>query len=216
MYFKDRRDAGERLISKLAKYQNDPNAIVIGLPRGGVVTAFVVAQGLNLPLDVICPRKIGAPQNPEFAIGAITETGEGFFDDRIIAMLGVSQEYIRHTVEKEKLTAQQRLKLFRKNRPPIDLEGKTVILVDDGLATGATMKVAIKSVQAAGANQVVVAVPVAPPDTADEIQTMVDELVCLATPPLFQAVGEFYMNFSQTEDDEVVDLLSKANYKRPA
>lgn len=216
MYFKDRLEGGEKLVPKLSKYRNDPNALVIGLPRGGVVTAFAVAKGLNLPLDVVCPRKIGAPQNPELAIGAITETGEGIFDERIIHLLGVSNDYIRRTVEKEKLTAQKRLSLFRKNRPPLSVEGKTVILVDDGIATGATMKAAIKSAQAAGANAIVVAVPVAPPETADEIATLVDELVCLATPPLFEAVGQFYMDFSQTEDEQVVELLSKANVKRPS
>ncbi len=213
MIFTNRRDAGEKLVPELVKYRNDPNAVVIGLPRGGVVTAFEVARGLHLPLDVVCPRKVGAPFNPELAIGAITETGEGVFQHDLIAHLGISQKYIEEEVEKEKKVAQRRLALFRKNRPKVSLKGKTVIIVDDGLATGATMQAAIKSVKKEMAEKIVVAVPVSPPDIYEKIQEEVDEIVVLDTPALFAAVGQFYVDFAGTEDEEVVELLSLATAK---
>lgn len=209
MIFRDRHHAGQALVSRLTKYRRDKNTVVIGLPRGGVVTAFEVANGLNLPLDIVYPRKIGAPFNPELAIGAITESGEGILNDHLVAHLGVSDSYIARTIDQEKSVAQSRLKTYRKNRPKIPLEGKTVIIVDDGLATGATMKAAIQSVNAEGADRVVVAVPVSPPDTYYEIQSLVDEAIALDTPPFFSAVGEFYEDFSQTDDEEVIDLLQK-------
>lgn len=209
MIFRDRHHAGEALVPRLNKYKDDPNAVVIGLPRGGVVNAYEVAKGLNLPLDIIYPRKIGAPSNPEFAIGAITESGEGIFNELVVRQIGVPQTYIAATVEKEKNVAQKRLQMYRKGLPKISLQGKTVIIVDDGLATGSTMKAAIVSAKAEGAAKIVVAVPVSPPDTFQELQSEVDELVVLSTPANFSAVGQFYANFSQTEDSEVVDLLKK-------
>lgn len=207
--FRDRREAGQKLVGLLKKYSKDPQTVVIGLPRGGVVTAYEVAQGLQVPLDVVFPRKIGAPYQPELAIGAVTETGEGVFNEDIIAQLNIPEKYIHQEKEKEKLVAQRRLQLYRKNRPKINLEGKTVILVDDGLATGATMKAAIQSVRAEGAGRIVVAVPVSPQDTLEEIKEEVDEVVALQAPSLFYAVGQFYEDFSPTEDDEVIQLLQK-------
>jgi putative phosphoribosyl transferase len=213
MRFKDRVDAGKQLVLLLTKYIDDPNAIVVGLPRGGVVNAYEVAKGLNLPLDVTCPRKIGAPFNPELAIGAITETGEGIFNHSLLMQLDVPQIYIQKQVEIEKKVAQQRLVSYRKDRPATNFSGKTVILVDDGLATGATMKAAIKSIKAAGAKRIVVAVPVSPPNTFEEIKALVNEAVTLATPAYFSAVGQFYEEFYPTEDEEVVKLLQ--NSKKP-
>ena len=140
MIFEDRREAGKLLTQKLMTYKANPDAIVIGLPRGGVVVAYEIAIQLKLPLDIVCPRKIGAPFNPELAIGAITETGAGDFDERLVAMLEVQQSYIEQMVEEEKNKAKQRLLMFRKGLPRRLLEDKIVILVDDGLATGATMK----------------------------------------------------------------------------
>jgi putative phosphoribosyl transferase len=207
MIFKDRTEAGQKLIRPLSHYKNAVNAVVIGLPRGGVVTAYEVAQGLNLPLDVICPRKIGAPFQSELAIGAITETGEGIFDQTLIDRFSISEDYINKTIEQEKAVAKRRLEMYRKNRPKVPLKGKTVILVDDGLATGATMKAAIQSVKAEGAEKIVVAVPVSPSETLEEIRELADEAIALDTPLFFQAVGQFYEDFSQTEDDEVVSLL---------
>jgi putative phosphoribosyl transferase len=214
MIFQDRHDAGKQLVHLLAKYKNRPQAIVLGLPRGGVVTAYEVAKGLQLPLDVTCPRKIGAPFNQELAIGAITETGEGVFNEDLITRLEIPEIYISHAIEIEKKQAQRRVNLYRKNRPNLSLEGKTVILVDDGLATGATMKAAIKSVKVAGADKIVVAVPISPPDTFQEIKEEVDEAFCLDTPIFFQAVGQFYEDFSQTEDEEVIELLSQTTKKQ--
>jgi putative phosphoribosyl transferase len=208
LIFEDRHDAGMKLAQALMAYQKVSNAIVIGLPRGGVVTAYEVARYLELPLDVVCPRKIGAPQNPELAIGAITETGEGIFDESLIERLGISQEEIRTAVKREKAEAAHRIALFRKGRPQLDLSGKIVILVDDGLATGATMRAAIKSVRASKPEKIVVAVPTAPFETVQEIEQLANEVVCLDCPAFFQAVGQFYENFSQVEDAEVIALLN--------
>lgn len=203
MIFKNRYDAGEQLAKRLTEYQNNPEVIVIGLPRGGIPVAYMISNFLKVPLDITCPRKIGAPMNPEYAIGAITETGEGIFNE--------SFEIQEEALEREKQIAQNRLKKYRQGMGPREISGKIVILVDDGLATGFTMKAAILSMQREGANQVIVAVPVAPPDTLEEIKQMADETICLMTPYNFQAVGQFYAEFSQTEDEEVIRCLSTKN-----
>lgn len=208
MIFKDRRDAGKKLAEALKQYQDDKEAIVIALPRGGVVVGFEVAKVLHLPLDIVCPRKMGAPFNPELAIGAITETGEKILSKDLISSLAISEDYISKIAEEEKKVALSRLKRFRNNRPNRQLKGKKVIIVDDGLATGATMRAAIKTVKAEGAKKIVVAVPVSPPDTAERIENEVDELIALSTPTSFYAVGQFYDHFDQTTDEEVVQLLN--------
>jgi putative phosphoribosyl transferase len=207
MLFKDRTDAGKKLADELLEYENIPDGLVIGLPRGGVVLAVEVAKRLKLPLDVVCPRKIGAPFNPEYAIGAITETGEGIFNEEAISYLDISEEHVKETVEREKQQAKRRLELFRKGRPPRDFQDKVVIIVDDGIATGSTMKAAIKSIQSEGAQKIVCAVPVSPPDTHSEISSMVDHMVCLHTPRSFQAVGQFFEDFRPTEDEDVADIM---------
>lgn len=204
--FKDRVDAGKQLAKALSAYK-ESGAIVLGLPRGGVVLAAEIAQELHLSLDIICPRKIGAPQNPEFAIGAITETGEGCFNETVIQQLGIPAAYLEHMVEKEKAEAERRLKAFRGDRPALNLKNKTVILVDDGLATGLTMRAAIATVSKLGASKIVVAVPVAPVDTAERIEALVDDFVCLYVEEDFYAVGQFYQSFPQTTDSEVIALL---------
>lgn len=206
--FQDRSDAGKKLAPLLEKYQGNKEVIVIGLPRGGVITAREVASFLKAPLDVICPRKVGAPFNPELAIGAVTETGEGFFNEEFIRRLEIPKEYLEEEVEKERKRATARLALYRKGKPPLDVKGKIVIIVDDGLATGATMKAALLSLKKQKAQKLIVAVPVAPPDTVSEVKKMADEVYCIDTPWLFQAVGQFYVDFSQTEDEEVIALLS--------
>lgn len=210
MVFANRQVAGILLGNALHKYQNKKNVVVIGLARGGVVIAYEVAKILHAKLDVICTRKIGAPFNPEFAIGAITESGEGFFNLPVIQELGVSKEYLHETIEKEKKVAQHRYSIFRQGCPPISLKEMIVILTDDGLATGATMKAAIKSVKTQGTKKIVIAIPVAPAETVLEMKSLVDEIVCLETPPFFQAIGQFYQDFSQVEEDEVIQYL---NYK---
>lgn len=212
--FLDRHDAGKKLAASLAKYKGKSNVLIIGLPRGGVVLAYEVALFLHQPLDVICPRKIGAPDNPELAIGAITETGEGYFNEPLISALGVSAQYIEKECANQRAVAIKRLVLFRKGLPPVSFANKTVIIVDDGLATGATMKAAIESIKKQHPAMIVVAVPVSPPDTATEIAAMCDECICLDTPWNFKAVGQFYEVFAQTEDAEVVSLLSDDRLKR--
>ena len=207
--FVDRHDAGRKLAVLLAKYKDDASLLIIGLPRGGVVVAYEVARSLQKPFDVICPRKVGAPFNPELALGAVTETGEGYFNDHLIASLGVSKSYIEKESQKEQRVAKMRLELFRKGKDPLSFKDKTVIIIDDGLATGATMKAAIQSIKSQKPKKLVVAVPVSPPDTANEISQMCDEFIALSTPWQFQAVGQFYEDFGQTDDDEVVELLQR-------
>lgn len=206
--FKDRRDAGTKLALKLRSYKDSAHAIVLGLPRGGVVVAYEVAKQLNLPLDIIVACKISLPINPEMALGAITSDGETVFDNEIIQMLQVGQDYIDHEVEKEKKEALRRLACYRKNKKSLSLQGKIVILIDDGVATGATMKVAIKSVSAMGAKKIIIAIPVAPPEFIQEIKKKVDAVICLEEPEGFVAVGAYYENFAQVKDAEVIDLLN--------
>jgi putative phosphoribosyl transferase len=209
--FEDRQEAGELLSERLSDYKKDKNAIVIGLPRGGVVVAYVVAKKLDLPLDIVVPRKVGAPGNKELAIGAITVDGEKVLDREIISMFKIKKEYLDQEIENEKKEAERRLKLYRKGRPPLDLHEKTAILVDDGVATGSTMIAAIKSVQAKGAKKIVVAIPVSPPEFFGKVKDKkikIDEIICLQTPGDFAAVGAYFKKFDQVEDDEVVRLLS--------
>jgi len=210
MIFKDRTAAGEKLAEALTQYKNAQDTIILALPRGGVAVGFEVARALNLPLDIVVPRKIGAPGNPEFAIGAITETGEGIFDEQTITAYGISQNYINETVKEEKAEALRRLKTYRGSRPPLNLTGKTVVIVDDGLATGLTMRAAIKTIKNKNAKKIIVAIPVGPPDTIETIKKEADGVVCLDTPVFFGAVGAFYEEFGQTTDEEVIELLKKA------
>jgi len=207
MLYKDRIDAGNKLAASMHKYKNMKDTIVLGLARGGIIVAYEVAQALGLPLDITCPRKIGAPYNPEYAIGAITETGQGFFNYEAIETLGVSDRYIQQEVEKETKTALHRVQSYRKNLPPRNLKGKTVILIDDGIATGATLEAAIASVKSEGAKKIVVAVPVAPPRTLMDLKQKVDEVICLMSPSSFYAIGQFYEEFSQVTDEEVMERL---------
>ncbi len=209
MLFTDRRDAGRQLALKLLKHKGQRNTIVLGLARGGVVTAAEIAAGLDLPLNVIVVRKIGAPGNEELAVGAIAEHGEGVFNEHLLGLLGVGQDYLKREIERQRKILKSRLELYRGSTPAPELHGQTVILVDDGIATGASMRVAIKSVRDAGAAKIVLAVPVAAPDSLRKISQEVDETVCLASPVFFEAVGAFYRSFEQTSDEEIVQLLSR-------
>lgn len=211
MFFYDRREAGHLLAAKLSPYKEQPNTLVLGLARGGVVVAYEVAKALALPLNVVVPRKIGAPGNPELALGSIMENGEGFFNHSIIRILGVSQNYLNREIEKEKARAQQRLTLYRQYAPLPDIKNHIVILVDDGIATGSTMLASIKGMREAGAQKVVVAAPVASTEAEKLIEEAADEVVCLYSQEDFMAVGMYYRNFGQTEDEEVVQLLKEAN-----
>ncbi len=213
-YFANRVDAGKRLASELKNLMGK-NAIVLAIPRGGVVVGYEIAKALNLPLDVIIPRKIGAPDNPELAIGAMTEDGTIILDENLVSYLGVSQDYIKEESERQKNEIERRLKLYRGNEPYPNLRGKDVIIVDDGIATGSTMKAALASVKNRGAKTVTVAVPVGPPSTIKELKKQADKVVCPYTPEYFQAIGQFYVDFEQTTDEEVIQLLKQNKQKNP-
>jgi putative phosphoribosyl transferase len=205
-FFVDRVDAGKRLASALKNFSAE-KGIVLAIPRGGVVVGYVIANTLNLPLDVIIPRKIGAPDNPELAIGAVAEDGTSILDQNLIKYLGVSREYVVEETERQKQEIRRRLKLYRQDTSYPDLKGLDVIVVDDGIATGSTMKAALASVKNRGAASITVAVPVGPPSTIEELEKMADRVVCIYTPEFFQAIGEFYRDFNQTSDEEVIGLL---------
>jgi len=209
IFLKNRQEAGQLLAKKLISFKGKKDAIVIGIPRGGVVLASEIAKTLELPLDVTCPRKIGAPGNQEFAIGAVTETGESFLDTETIEHYGITDDYLQKKIAEETAKALRRLEIFRKGRKPRVLKDKIVILVDDGLATGSTMKAAIVSARSENAQSVVVAVPVSPVSTAAEIKQLADEFYCLSIEPSFYAVGQFYADFSETTDDEVINYVSQ-------
>lgn len=217
MIFKDRHEAGKKLVPLLAPYKGQSNTIVLGLARGGVVVAYEIAKGLSLPLNVIAPRKVGAPNQHELAIGAVMEDGTGVFNDHIIQALGIPRSYITQEIEIEKARSQRYLSLYRQNNPLPDLKGYTVILADDGIATGATMLAAIRGMKKMAVSRIVVAVPVAAVDALQVISQEVDEVVCLYSPEDFGAVGYFFYSFQQTEDEEVIELLKEANrtYQSP-
>jgi putative phosphoribosyl transferase len=213
-FFTDRIDAGKRLASELKGFSGK-KGIVLAIPRGGVVVGFEIARALNLPLDVIIPRKIGAPENPELAIGAVAEDGTAILDNQLIKYLNVSKEYVEIETKRQKHEIGRRLKLYRQDASYPDLKGLDVIVVDDGIATGSTMKAALASVKNRRASSVTVAVPVGPPSTIEELEKIADRVVCLYTPEYFQAIGEFYSDFSQTLDEEVIMLLKENKEKTP-
>lgn len=216
MFYKDRQDAGHQLAEKLIKYIND-KPVIIALPRGGVAVGYEAAKILNAPLDVIVPRKIGAPSQPELGIGAIAPNGIRILNTELVRFLGISKTEIEQIVERETIEMNRRIKLYRKDLPPLDLYEKTVIIVDDGLATGVSAKAAILSIKQMHPKKIILAVPVSPPDTADKFRTYqnVDEFLCLYEPPDFYAVGAYYQNFEQVNDEEVINLLQKAKEFRP-
>ena len=208
--FKDRNEAGRLLAERLGAYKNQKNVVVIGLPRGGVPVAYQIAKALNLPLDIIASRKLGMPGNPEAAMGAITVDGEKVLDTKLIAMFEIDQDYIDNEIANEQAEAERREKLYRAGRSPLVLLNKTVILVDDGVATGSTMRVAIQSVRRQKAKKIVLVVPVAPREFIQEIAPDVEEITCIQTPTDFVALSPYYEVFDQVEDKEVVRLMSSA------
>lgn len=205
MIFHNRAHAGKLLSEKLIQYKGKEETVILGLPRGGIVVAAETAKALSLPLDIVVPRKIGAPENPEYAIGAITETGEGVWNEEEIAR--VDKVWLQKEIDKEKTEARRRLKTYRGQMPPRDLKQKTVILVDDGIATGLTMRAAIKSVRARGAKKVIVAVPTGARDSLIELEREAHEAIVLDKPIFFGAVGAFYEEFPQVEDEEVIKIM---------
>lgn len=213
MMFQDRKQAGSRVVEYLTDYRNMHDAVVLALPRGGVVVGFEIAVVLGLPLDVLIVRKIGFPGEPELAIGAVCETGAVVLNRDIIAMHNTSGAYITAEIERQKEEIVRRVGLYRGGRLISDLRGKTVLLVDDGVATGATMKAAIKALHEQNVRKLIACLPVAPRETAEELERMVDELICLERPGDFMAVGNYYLNFSQTTDSEVIELLHQSARK---
>jgi predicted phosphoribosyltransferase len=211
MIFEDRGDAGRRLAAKLSAYA-DGDTRVLALPRGGVPVAFEVAGALHAPLDVFVVRKIGAPGREELAIGAIASGGVRVLHDETIALLGVDPAVIDDITQRESMELERREALYRGGLPAPDVAGCTVILVDDGLATGASMHAALLALRKRLPRRVVVAVPVAPPDTCDALAPYVDDLVVVATPQPFRGVGAWYADFSQTGDEEVRSLLREASH----
>lgn len=212
MIFEDRRDAGRRLARRLAGLAGlaGDQVVVLGLPRGGVVVASEVALALGAPLDVILVRKLGVPFQPELAMGAIGEGGAKVVDSGVVRAVGVSEREIAPVEERERRELDRRAARFRAGEPPLPLEGRTAVVVDDGVATGSTARAACAVARARGAGRVVLAVPVASPGWEARIGSAADECVALATPEPFFAIGEFYADFSQTTDDEVAGLLRTA------
>jgi putative phosphoribosyl transferase len=208
--FKDRQDAGARLAEKLWRYAKRKDTVVLALPRGGVPVAFEIAQRLELPLDVFSVRKLGVPGHEELAMGAIGSGGAYYLNMPVLRSLDISVDEVRDTVAREQRELERRERLYRDGRPRPEIRGKTAILVDDGLATGASMRAAIEALRRLGPSRTVVAVPVAPAESCAELRNEVDEVVCLQTPHPFEAVGIWYDDFSQTTDDEVRALLKSA------
>lgn len=209
MYFADRRDAGRQLADRLDSRRGE-SPIVIGMARGGVPVAAEIAERLDAPLDVIVVRKIGCPWQPELGVGALAEGGALVRDDALIADLGIAPRELDAVVTRERRELARRVERYRADRPPLDVAGRTVILVDDGLATGGTARAAILALRERGASPIVLAVPVAPGDTVRRMQSLADEVVVLATPDWFGAIGLFYLDFGQTSDEEVVAALATA------
>jgi putative phosphoribosyl transferase len=208
--FKDRMHAGELLAKRLSEYAGRPDVIVLALPRGGVPVGFAVAKALQAPLDVMVVRKLGVPGHEEFAMGAIASGGEYVLHHDLVQRIGIPDHMIEATARRELAELERREQLYRAGRPPLQLRGCTVILVDDGLATGATMRVAVKAVRKAQPARVIVAVPAGAPETCSEIGKEADEIICYCTPTPFYAVGLWYEDFSQTTDEEVTKLLEEA------
>lgn len=206
--FADRVEAGRQLAARLSRYR-DERPIVLALPRGGVVVGHEVARALEAPLDVIVARKVGAPGQRELGIGAIAPGGVEVIDPLTVEMLGIRREQIDAIVAEETAEMTRRIARFRGDRPAPDLRDRTVILVDDGLATGVTARAAIRSIQREQPRRLVLAVPVCAPETAEALRPEVDDLVCVESPPDFIAVGLWYDDFSQTTDDEVLELLGR-------
>jgi putative phosphoribosyl transferase len=204
--FLDRRDAGRKLAEAL-KARGYSNPIVMGLPRGGVPVAYEVAAGLDAPLDVFVVRKLGVPYQPELAMGAIASGGILVRNEDVLRALGSAEHALAAVERAERVELERRERLYRGERPATAVVGRDVVVVDDGLATGATMKAAVLALRQAGASHIIVAVPVGPPETCEELEKLADEVICLQRPARFMAVGQWYEEFGQTTDDEVRQLL---------
>jgi predicted phosphoribosyltransferase len=206
--YRDRRDAGVELAARLSAFRDRVDVVVLALPRGGVPVGYEVARAINAPLDVFVVRKLGVPGYPELAMGAIASGGVVVMNDDVVREFRLTRADVDKVAAAEQLELARREQQYRPDRPALDLRGKTVILVDDGLATGATMRAAVEAVRTQLAERIIVAVPVGAPDTCRELSSVADEVVCARTPSDFSAVGLWYRDFSQTSDEEVRALLA--------
>lgn len=206
--FIDRKDAGQKLSIELEQFK-DENPLILPVPRGGLVTAYETIKNYKFDWDLIIPRKIGAPHNKEFAIGAVTSDGTYLVNEKHIDMLNVSEEYIKKEVNEQTDEIKRRLKKYKGNENFPEVKDKTVIIIDDGIATGFTILAAIKSVKKQGAKKIILAVPVAPHETVKKLEEVVDRVICLLIPEEFRAVGLHYKNFEQTTDKEVITIINE-------
>ncbi len=210
MIYRNRVDAGRKLAEQLAQYKGEPNVIVLALPRGGVPIGYEVAQALGAPLDIFLVRKLGVPGHEELAMGAIASGGVRVLNEEVVGGLGIADEVIDAVAAEEQQELERRERLYRGDRPAPDVRGRTAILIDDGLATGSTMRAAVAALRQQGPARLVVAVPVAAASTAAEFQDEVDDFVCVHTPEVFYSVGAWYQDFTQTTDTEVYEMLQHA------
>ncbi|HJV91599.1 MAG TPA: phosphoribosyltransferase [Holophagaceae bacterium] len=208
--YRDRAEAGQILAHALEAFRDWKHALVLGLPRGGVPVAFEVAEALHLPLDVFVVRKLGLPGQEELAMGALAQGDVVVYNPEVLDMARPGEAAVARVLERERKELRRRVEAYRGDRPPLEVKGRTLILVDDGLATGATMRAAVQALQSQGPASIVVAVPVAPPDTCAELAREVDLLVCPRRPEAFSAIGQWYETFGQTTDEEVRDCLEHA------
>jgi putative phosphoribosyl transferase len=209
MIFKDRADAGRKLATRLKRYADRRDVLVLALPRGGVPVAYEVAKELKAPLDIFVVRKLGVPGYEELAMGAIATGGVRVINKDVVRQLNIPGEVIDAVAADEQRELERRERAYRDNRPPADVKGRVAILIDDGLATGSTMRAAAAALRKQGPARIVVAVPVSSPETCNEFRSEVDEIVCAVTPEPFRGVGLWYEDFSQTTDEEVRELLEK-------
>lgn len=205
--FYDRADAGEKLAKALESYKDQKDALILAMPRGGVEVAKKIAENLRLALDIVITRKIGAPGNSEYAIGAVASSGEPILNDEVIGTMGITADYLDNEIIKQREEIKRRLQLYRGNKASLNLKNKTVIIVDDGIATGYTILAALDFIKSQNPQKIVVAIPVAPEDVLKQIKNKVDDLICLEIPDEFFAVGQFYDQFDQVSDEEVTKLL---------
>jgi len=208
--FRNREEAGRVLADKLSQYRNDPTALILALPRGGVVVGHQLSLALHVSLDVFMTRKIGAPGNPEYAIGAVAETGSRYLNQEAVSSFGLSQYELDQLIQVQEKEIARRKDLYRQGRPLPQLTGRTVLLVDDGIATGSTFLASALAIRDLQPRRLVGVIPVGPPSTIREVRAHVDELVVLMTPDPFEAVGNFFVDFTQVEDRDVVEYLNLA------
>ncbi len=213
MIFRDRKDAGHKLGAQLLRFREDPNVVVLGLPRGGVPVAAEVARALNAPLDVFVVRKLGVPQHEELAFGAIASGGVRVLDPYIVEELGIPDTALNVVLQREAMELRRRELAYRRGEPAVNMKNRIVILVDDGIATGSSMRAAIEALRGLGPARIVVAVPVASPHAIRQLAKLADEVVCLSAPEDFSAVGEWYTDFQSTTDQEVTAALDSAKHR---